>query len=1092
MKRGRMILTSGILFLFFIVLGPQRAWGQFSSNIQGVATDPSGAAIPGATLTLTNTATGVAKTTQTDAHGNYHFVSVAPGRYRLQAHAQGFSNTGVEINLQTGETLNMPFSLKVQALQQQVEVTAQPPVLDTADSRSQMTLGQTALATLPLAGRSVLTLMTLAPGVEGLGVVGGGSPGSAVDNYSTETQVDASANGRSSVGNMYVVDGLDITSDIRPGVLNLSPNPDSIQEVSIQTNTFNVLYGRASSMQVLMTTKSGTNQFHGNASDYFTYQNLWSGTEFIHQYAPFHSNNFSGSLGGPILPKRQWFFFGSVEPLRSLTSTGNSVQTFEAPQFVQFAKQNFPNTLGTQLLTAYPPSGATITGVAQTAANVFPTTCGTPGAANIPCNLPMIDTGIFNATDYRNGLQYNIRIDKYFTKDRIYGNYYRTGLDTGGPAIRQGMATTNHFIAKSLQLNETHTFTPSTLNEAEFGLMRVEGITPQTGNFKVPVVNVQSVGVGIGDGFADGDFIQHNYHWRDVLTQIRGAHTLEFGYEGWHGDDLALFAPVYAQPNFFFTNLLNLVEDQPYNESSLSYNPLTGQPAKGQYEYAMTTEAAFAQDTWKASHHVTLTYGLRWDDFGNPYPIGNTVLANFFLGPGQTFSQQVANGSMIQRNHVFNHALSTVFSPRVGIAWSPTGSGHWVIRGGFGVYHDWPTLGNDENGLKGNPPGWVVPTFLTGTTTAPVFGEGTSNTYPFGFPYPAFTATGISDHGGLIGEQPSVGGIDPNLSAPDTYNYTVTLERALGHNFVASAGYSGSHSTGLIIGSGQTSATSYGVDVNRFAGDLIQNKNVLTRLNPAFGSIGYAENGARATYNALILAIQGRIGSRGFINASYTRSSSYDDSQVYPTAADVSPYYGPSDWNAPNRFSMTETYEIPGPHSSNSFIQRIAGGWEISSSTILQSGLPYTVFTTAPFEPLFNAQGNVTGFAPGSGDYNADGVNFDFPNAPAGGYGTATSRQAYLNGVLTAANFSIPQLGTEGNEQYNRFQNPGYADTDFALIKDTQIKERLHLQLRFEFYNLFNRPNLTGVDSNLPDSTFGKSTSQYNPRWIQFGANLLF
>ena len=141
--------------------------------------------------------------------------------------------------------------------------------------------------------------------------------------------------------------------------------------------------------------------------------------------------------------------------------------------------------------------------------------------------MPLIDSGIFNGTNYRNGNQFNVRIDKYFKNDRIYGNTYRTVLDTGGPAIRPAFAATNHFILNAWQFNETHTFSPTTVNEANFGYMRDEGIQPQTGLFSVPLINVTGQGTGFGNGFALGDFIQHNYHWRDVLTHIRGSHTFK-------------------------------------------------------------------------------------------------------------------------------------------------------------------------------------------------------------------------------------------------------------------------------------------------------------------------------------------------------------------------------------------------------------------------------------------------------------------------------------------------------------------------------------------------------------------------------------
>ncbi|MGA8027082.1 MAG: TonB-dependent receptor [Bryobacteraceae bacterium] len=1077
-----------ISFAALVLFAP--AYAQFSSSLEGTVEDPSGGAVAGADLELTNLETNVTKAVKSDSGGNYRFLSLAPGAYRVDVSARGFAQSSVRLTLRTAQLMNLPVKLLLSKSATEVTVNATAPELDTSDSRSQMTLTTQAISALPLAGRNLINLVTLTPGVEGTGTVAYGSPGSAVDNFSTETQVDASANGRSSVANMYIIDGIDITSNVRNGVLNVVPSPDSIQEAAVQTNTFSVEYGRVSSIQMVMTTKSGSDAFHGNASDYFTYQGLWAGTEFVHNYSPFHSNNLSGTIGGPISRSRHAYFFFSIEPLRSSSSTGNGIVTYEDPQFVDWAQQNFPNTLGTQLLAQFPPAHATTTGVSETAANIFPGTCGTAATANIPCALPMVDTGVFNSTNYRNGLQYNIRGDKYFGKDRVYANYYSTTLDTGGGTIRPGLQETDHYYTHSIQGNETHTFSPNILNEATFGYYHVVGLAPETGDFKIPVVNVSGQSTGIGDGFAQGDFYQHNYHWRDVLTTIIKTHELKAGYEGWKGDDAGIFQGPYSQPSFTFTNLLNLVEDHPYSEGSLAFNPLTGQPAKANYGYAGTTAGAFVQDTWKTTRSLTLTLGLRYDDMGNPHNILGNPLANFVLGPGQTFNEEVANGIMVRTPTAFNHS-PMAWSPRIGIAWDPTHQGNWVVRGGFGVYHDWINIQNALGNQSFNPPSFVVPSFLTGTTTAPVFGEGTSNTYPYGFPYPSFPAIGLDAHGGLAGEQIGVGAMDPNTKAPNTYNYTANLERRLGSNLVASVGYSGSRSTNLLVGSGNTSTVQYGQDINRFAGDLIQNNDKLTRLNPSFGAITYGENGAKATYNAFITSLTGRWGKRGFVTASYTRSGSRDDSQIGPTT-NFQQYWGPSSWDAPNRFSLGESYLVPAIKSANPLLKYVTGGWELASTTILQSGLPYTVYTSAPFEPIFNAQGNVIGMAPGSGDYNADGYNYDFPNAPSSGYTTPTSRRAYLNGVLSPASFGIPQMGTEGNELFNRFRGPGFAETDFGLLKNQPITERVNLQLRLEFYNLFNHPNLTQVDSNLADSSFGKVTGQLSPRWIQIGANLSF
>lgn len=1083
-----MFLRLGVL-LFVLAAATSATWAQFNGNIAGHVQDQSGAAVAKAKVVLTNAATSETSATESDGSGDFRFVHLAPGSYELSVSAAGFATSTASLTLLTEETLNVPVRLTVGTVSEKIEVTMELPTLNTADSRTQMTLEAHAVENLPIQGRNLLALAAVAPGVTGLGLVGG-SPGSAADNFSTETQVDASANGRGSVGNMYIVDGLDVTSDIRPGVLNVTPNPDTIQETVIQTNTFGVEYGRASSVQMVMTTKSGSNEFHGNLSDYYTYQGLWAGTEFLKKYNPFHSSNYSGTIGGPVIPHRQFFFFFGIEPLRATASNGTGSVTFEDAAFTAWAKQNFPNTVGTGILENYAPSGATVTGVSKTAADIFPTTCGTSTTSNLPCNTPMIDTGIFNSSSYRNGLQWNTRIDKNFSKDRIYGNFYRTTLSTGGPAVRPAFTSSSGFTTDSLQVNEAHTFTPNTLNEATFGYLKVQGIVNKTGDFTVPSIGVSGQGVGFGVGFAQGNFIQHNYHWRDVLTHIRGSHTLRFSYEGRRGDDLALFAPVYNQPNFGFDNLLDLVQDSPHTESSLAYDLLSGQPGKGQYEYALITHGLFAEDTWKARKNLTLTLGLRWDDFGNPYPLYGTTLANFHLGPGQTLNEQIANGSMIPQSNVFNHALSNVFSPRIGFSWDPTGGAVWVVHGGFGIYRDWPTLGNDENELKGNPPGFVVPTFFRGSANPPIFALGTSKTTPTGFPHPALPSSSLDSHGGVVGSQFSVGGIDENLGSPVTYIYTATLEREIARDVVASVGYSGSQSRDLITGSGQVSNTSYGVDINRFAGDLIANYPTPKRLNPSFGSITYAQNGAKGGYNAFIVAVRGRLGRGGYFNASYTRSSSKDDAQIYPTFTNLGQYYAPSIWDAPNRFSLSYSYDIPGLRGDNSFARMLTNGWVFSGITVFQSGTPFVVYTGASFQPILNSSKQVVGLAPGSGDYNADGFNYDFPNVTS--YSQPTSRSAFLNGLFTASNFPAPTLGSEGNERPYAFRGPNYFNWDMSLAKNTQLHERLSLQLRFDYFNVFNRVNLQGVDSNLQDGNFGKSTSQFNPRWLQLGISLRF
>jgi hypothetical protein len=1112
-------------FVFVLVcLSASVSFAQFSGSVTGVVQDATGAAVPKANVVLVQVGTDVTRAAVADANGTFNFVSLAPGTYEVSAEAGGFAKTVERITLDTNQTLSVTLSLSLKSVTTQVEVTEQAPVLNTAEQRNQMTLEHQAVDELPVAGRSIVGLATLAPGVTGLGTGTANAPGSNVDNYSTETAVDASANGQGEMSNMWVVDGLDVTSGIRQGILNLTPNPDSVQEMGIQVNTYSAEYSRASGLQTVMTTKSGTDQFHGFAADYYSNRNMYALTQSQHgnDYLPFHGNNMAFGIGGPIIPHHQFFFFFDVEPLREAQSISNSGQSFADPAFVAFANTNFPNTVGTGILNTFPPTNLTGVVLSETAQQFFfPPSPSNPaggcpagqttiavGAAAMPCTLPFIDSGNLNAKAVRNGTQYFGRVDKYFSHDRVYGSFYRTVLTYGAPGdIPQFSAASNHNWEYALQGNWTHTFNPNTLNEAIFGVSRIEGTLAEGAQvYTVPNITVTGTSVGFGAGFAQGDFIQKNYHWRDVLTHVQGAHTLKFGYEGWYGTDVEPFQGPYSTPSFSFANLTTLIQDQPIHEVGAMYSPITGQPVLWSWDAASRTWGVFAMDSWKVKNNLTLTLGLRYDDSGNPWSKSpSTVFGNFYLGPGQTFNEQVANGFAKQTHNALNHAVNNLISPRIAVAWDPTGHGVWAVRGGFGIFNNWLTSANIQEEFRGNPPGPVQPTFLPngvpGVSDPLIFGLGTSNKPPFGFPTPGFTA-GLNGQGGITGLNFPIGGINPNITSPAAAVWSGTLERSFFRNFAASVGYTGSHSYNLVGGGDVAGGVSYGVNINSFAGDLVQSNSFTpTRLNPSFGSINYADNNRYGNYDAVIFDVRGRF-SHGFFDASYTHSASKDDAGSYPTSVNPSQYYGPSPWDAPNRFSLVGNYQIQGLNGGKDLVGHLTGGWGITGTSIYQSGYPFTVANTNSFAPVCvnagpcPAPGNqINGLAANSGDYNADGTNFDYPNV--GSYTQGTSKSAFLNGVFgnpaTQTQFTQPAIGTEGNERQNGFREPNFIETDAAIYKDNRFKERYNFQIRFEFYNLFNRVNLENVNTNNGDtSNFGKATGQLLPRWWQIGGRFTF
>jgi hypothetical protein len=1134
---GRLKPRSLLCFLCVVLFG-SAAFAQFTASIQGVVQDPSGAGIPKATVRLVNADTKVSAEAATDTAGNYRFVSLPPGRYSVTVEAAGFTKSQVDIALLTEQNLSVPITLKVGSISEAVTVTTEAPVVDTADSRNQLTLENQAVAELPIVGRNLVTLVTMAPGVSGLGTSASGSPASGVDNFSTEEQVDASANGQGQNNNQYVVDGLDVTSGIRQGVLNLTPQPEAIQETSVQVNTFSSEYSRAAGLQTMFTTKSGTDRFHGSASDYFNNQKMFANQHFVSSaegpYKPFHSNNMDFAIGGPVIPHHNFFFFFSVEPLRSSSSAGGSVN-FPAPEFISFAQANNLGTVGTGILAKYLPSGVSGVTVSQTASDVLGSTvCGTAVVENIPCSTPMIDTGSFGATSIRNGTQYFARLDKDFKNDRIYASIFRTLLLTGAPSPMPQFSALNNTWQVAGQASWTHTFSPNTLNDFTAGQSRVEGVLGSGAkDYTVPSISVNGINVDSGQafgvGFAQGDFIQHNYHWRDVLTHVKGAHTLKVGYEGWYGDDVEPFQGPWSQPKFSFSNLLTLAQDAPTNENGIYYNPATGTQQLWSWDAASRTFGLFVEDTWKARKNLTVTLGLRYDDSGNPWSKSpSTVFGNFYLGTGTTQQQQVANGYAKATNNALLHSVDNLFSPRIGIAWDPTGNGDWVVRGGFGVYNNWLTQANVQEEFRGSPPGEVAPTFVAGGTAsaqAPIFVLGTGSKPPFGFTFPTFgpgtgatpqSGGGLNSQGGVVGASFAIGGINPLLKSPKSDIWSLTLERKLGNNFAASVGYNGSHSYNIVGNGNSIGNVSYGVDINAFPGDLINQMNTSatarvpspTRLNTSFGAITYADNDRHGNYQALVFDVRGH-SSRGYVDASYTRSSSKDDALYYPNSEGLNPqqYYGPSVFDAPNRFSLSFNYSVKGMNSGRGAVGYLTGGWGISGTSIVQSGYPLTANNTNGFLAVCQsgALSNVTGcsaadpavaYQAGSGNYIADGeTTASYPDAIS--YHQLTSNGAWLTGAIPKSDFAVPTFGQNGNEKATQFRGPNFIETNINFYKDNRITERVNFQIRFEIFNLFNRANYAwngsnGVDTNFPDGNFGQATASHEPRFWQLGGKLSF
>jgi hypothetical protein len=333
----------------------------------------------------------------------------------------------------------------------------------------------------------------------------------------------------------------------------------------------------------------------------------------------------------------------------------------------------------------------------------------------------MIASGNMRASPFYNALQYNFRVDQYFgTKDRLYGSYAITSFDQEAPSPRKGLGAMSVLDNRYGQANWTHTFSSTLLNEMGFAAYKIGGTGGTGGDFRVPQIYVSGQSIGFTGGtWGPGTYGAHNYNWREVLTWVRGKHTLKFGFNGTHSDDSGDFTPVSGRPSFIFNNLLDLVQDRPYYEFGAAYNPLTGQAGSVFFGGQVTPWGLFVQDDWKVRSNLSFTLVLRGDTYGNHTKWGEDFeYSNLLLGSGSTFNERIADASVQTVSSVFAQSMSNNWNPRIGFAWDPSKHGSWVIRGGIGVYHDWVQLGQSVDMLRTNPPGVVSPVFSVNTTVA--------------------------------------------------------------------------------------------------------------------------------------------------------------------------------------------------------------------------------------------------------------------------------------------------------------------------------------------------------------------------------------
>ncbi len=1104
-KRGpRRALLMGALLLLAAV---SPAVAQFNSGFTGVVLEQSGAAVPGATVTVTNQATQVRQTTTSSSAGDFRVLSLPGGVYMIVVDAPGFKQwiqKDVTLEVNQVETLHPTMALPTQ----KVEVTVSDAVaaVETDRSETSREISAKTIENAPLLGRNVYTSMIeLAPGVTGSGLPSGGALGSGSNNndsFEQEQGYQLNAAGQRQENNEYDVDGSTVNSASRDGVVNLAPEPDFVQAMRISGATFDAAKGRYSGAWVQVFTKSGTNQFHGSLSEYHTDNDLSGHTIFQNCAAggcpAFRRNEFGGTFGGPIVKNKLFFFVGAYGLLSSSAAT--TVAPIETQQFAQFVEQNFPSSLASAFFKNAPPTNyptSNFLTIAQVAA-ANPGQLPLSGLFLQNASLPAIGTVTVPQSLTHNARQWHVRTNYEINQDnRLFFDFFRTNvnqLQEDARPLFQVVVPNTGLYGK---LDWTHLFSPTLLNEAGFTITRAVGSNPATtSNADLPSVGITCIRDAFTNPWGPAGWVHENFNWHDVLTWNHGKHNISAGVDidRHHDDDN--FTNALLRPSFSFANLLDFAQDTPYSQSGPALTVANNGLASNLYQVLRWIYiGGFVKDDWKVTPRFTLNLGLRYDDFGHwgNYHNSTTPFPLFNPGAGSTFAQQVAAGNM--QVHSGNNAYVITnrpmyASPRLGFGWDVFGDGKMAVRGGYGLYYNIVADGSWSFASRANPPVWAVPSFSVVNTIHPFsYGLGSANGAIWPIP------TGISFQpnaaGGIAGLPVLTSGVNSPLAQPRTHVWMAAIQKDIGHNLIFEADYNGSHSDHLYT---QT-------DVNRFPGDLIQNAGVQTRLNPNFGGIvfGRTIGIAAGPYGTFMLSKQ--MSHNWQLRGIYTFGKSTDylssndngtgNSESVIDALNVSAQHGLSDFNVTKRFTLDSVWLLPSPFQGG-IGKTLIGGWQVSGIMVLQSGTPFTVYTSAPFTPILT-NGVVTGLKPGSGDFNADGYNYDVPNAPAPGAVKTGNRSDFINGFASASAFPIPALGSEGNLGRNPYFGPGLANVNVQFSKAFKF-ERYSFEIRADLFNLFNRVNLldSSVVSDLSSSQFGHATAQNFPRYAQFGLHFSF
>jgi Carboxypeptidase regulatory-like domain/TonB-dependent Receptor Plug Domain/TonB dependent receptor len=1095
--------TSLALALFMLSLSGLYGFAQSvtSGDLTGTVTDSSGAVIPQATVTLRSTSEGTSQTTATNQSGNYHFSLLKPGNYLVSASAPNMAETRRTVDVQLGQISNVMLSLGARGQNQTIEVTAEAPQLQTENPNLTTTIDQRQIALQPNPGNDTTYYAQTTPGV----VMNVGGNVGGYGNFA--------AFGLPPTSNLFTINGNDNNDPFlnlnNSGSSNLTLGANEMQEVAVVTNGYTAQYGRMAGVQMDSVTKSGGNQFHGNANYY------WNGTALnandwfnpsTNTPRPFAVNNeWSASFGGAII-KNKTFFFVDTEGLRYiLPSTQNiflPTTEFETAVLnnltanahgaeVPFYNQMFSLYNNAPGHGNYSPVSAAVD---PTQGCHDLTTLPGFGAGGAPCAL----------FDHASGTNLNKewllagRIDENISNnDKLFG---RVHFDRGSQPTGTDLIDPKDFNTLSIQptsdgqLNETHVFSANVVNELVLSGMWYSAVfkesTPVSDRLSVLPYNSVTLNGALstlgGTQTADTSFPQGRnvtqYQILDDISINHGNHTFKLGLNfrrndvSDYGNEFNAFGTLtFGNLTDFANGLLTPAAGNTYaqNFTNFPVNPI-----------AIYSVGIYFQDEWKINSNLKLTAAIRADRNSNA--VCQTDCFSRLAEPFTSLNHDptIPYNEAIQANQhrAFGELQKVAFQPRVGISWSPFGARNTVIRTGIGMFTDL-YQGVIVTNLEANAPTLnalgLTGSSLTGNPSAPgipvapgVSINGINNVQTTAVNSNTAFNSGFSSGATLAQLQAAVPGFAPPLffstgkiSNPTYVKWNLEIQQALGSKTSVDLNYIGTHGYDELIENDAANAYSPN-------GAL---PIPITAPDARFGPVTQLYSGGVSNYAGLVASVTRRAAYGFSGSASYTWSHSLDETTgLFNTPVAIFntvPYqldpnnlrlnYGNSDLDIRHNFTANFVWEEPF-RFQNHLLNEAAGGWSLSGTLFARTGLPYSVIDSSA--PIANIPPGSFGLPSQWGVYaTLLNPNQSFPSCSSPG----NVRAGDAHQCLTTSMFVPAGAETSFGSGRNLFRGPGYFDMDAGLMKNFSIGERVKFTMGANFFNLLNHPHFATPENNL-------------------------